>query len=143
MKKMFSEFKTFIMRGNVMDLAVAVIIGGAFQAIVTSLSNSVITPFIQMVIGSLTGQKTIAEMTAVLNVGPIMFGDFVSAIINFLIMSVIIFALVKIINRVASIRKKEEIEEEPTTKKCPYCCSEIDIEAIKCPHCISELEIEE
>ena len=142
MKKLFAEFKTFVMRGNVMDLAVAVIIGAAFQAIVTSLSADIITPLIQFVIGKITGASTIEEMTAVLNVGPFMFGNFASAVINFLIMAVIIFLLVKVVNKVTSIGKKEE-KKDPTTKKCPFCCSEIDIKAVKCPHCTSDISEEE
>ena len=143
MKKIFGEFKEFVMRGNVLDLAVAVIIGGAFQTIVSSLCDDVITPFIQLIISKCIGVDSIDEMTRVLNVGTIQFGNFISAIINFLIMAVIIFCLVKFINRVMSIgKKKEEEEEEETTKTCPFCKSEIDIEATRCPHCTSVLEEE-
>lgn len=143
MKKVFGEFKEFVMRGNVLDLAVAVIIGGAFQTIVSSLCNDVITPFIQLIISKCIGVDSIDEMTKVLNVGTIQFGNFISAIINFLIMAVIIFCLVKFINKVMSIgKKKEEEEEEETTKTCPFCKSEIDIEATRCPHCTSVLEEE-
>ncbi|MGN0462377.1 MAG: large conductance mechanosensitive channel protein MscL [Ruminococcus sp.] len=143
MKKVFGEFKEFVMRGNVLDLAVAVIIGGAFQTIVSSLCDDVITPFIQLIISKCIGVDSIEEMTKVLNVGTIQLGNFISAIINFLIMAVIIFCLVKFINRVMSIgKKKEEEEEEETTKTCPFCKSEIDIEATRCPHCTSVLEEE-
>ena len=143
MKKIFGEFKEFVMRGNVLDLAVAVIIGGAFQTIVSSLCDDVITPFIQLIISKCIGVDSIEEMTKVLNVGTIQLGNFISAIINFLIMAVIIFCLVKFINRVMSIGKnKEEEEEEETTKTCPFCKSEIDIEATRCPHCTSVLEEE-
>ena len=143
MKKVFGEFKEFVMRGNVLDLAVAVIIGGAFQTIVSSLCNDVITPFIQLIISKCIGVDSIEEMTKVLNVGTIQLGNFISAIINFLIMAVIIFCLVKFINKVMSIgKKKEEEEEEETTKTCPFCKSEIDIEATRCPHCTSVLEEE-
>ena len=143
MKKIFGEFKEFVMRGNVLDLAVAVIIGGAFQTIVSSLCNDVITPFIQLIISKCIGVDSIDEMTKVLNVGTIQLGNFISAIINFLIMAVIIFCLVKFINKVMSIgKKKEEEEEEETTKTCPFCKSEIDIEATRCPHCTSVLEEE-
>ena len=143
MKKIFGEFKEFVMRGNVLDLAVAVIIGGAFQTIVSSLCDDVITPFIQLIISKFIGVDSIEEMTKVLNVGTIQLGNFISAIINFLIMAVIIFCLVKFINRVMSIgKKKEEEEEEETTKTCPFCKSEIDIEATRCPHCTSVLEEE-
>ena len=143
MKKVFGEFKEFVMRGNVLDLAVAVIIGGAFQTIVSSLCDDVITPFIQLIISKCIGVDSIEEMTKVLNVGTIQLGNFISAIINFLIMAVIIFCLVRFINRVMSIgKKKEEEEEEETTKTCPFCKSEIDIEATRCPHCTSVLEEE-
>ena len=143
MKKVFGEFKEFVMRGNVLDLAVAVIIGGAFQTIVSSLCNDVITPFIQLIISKCIGVDSIDEMTKVLNVGTIQLGNFISAIINFLIMAVIIFCLVKFINKVMSIgKKKEDEEEEETTKTCPFCKSEIDIEATRCPHCTSVLEEE-
>ena len=143
MKKVFGEFKEFVMRGNVLDLAVAVIIGGAFQTIVSSLCDDVITPFIQLIISKCIGVDSIDEMTKVLNVGTIQLSNFISAIINFLIMAVIIFCLVKFINRIMSIgKKKEEKEEEKTTKTCPFCKSEIDIEATRCPHCTSVLEEE-
>ncbi|MBR2108736.1 MAG: large conductance mechanosensitive channel protein MscL [Ruminococcus sp.] len=142
MKKFFGEFKEFIMRGNVMDLAVAVIIGAAFGAIVTALCDKIITPLIQLIIGSIFG-KSIDEMTSVLNVGPIEFGAFISAVINFIIMALIIFLMVKAVNKAMAIgKKKEEEEEEATTKECPYCKSEIAIVATRCPHCTSQLEEE-
>ena len=147
MKKFMAEFKEFISRGNVMDLAVGVIIGGAFGAIVTSLCNDIITPVIQLIISKALGVESIDEMTKVLNVGPIAFGNFISAVINFLIMALIIFLMVKGIflmvkgiNKLMTLKKKEEKEEAPTTKVCPYCCSEIDIKATRCPHCTSELK---
>ncbi|MCH5203002.1 MAG: large conductance mechanosensitive channel protein MscL [Oscillospiraceae bacterium] len=138
MKKMFSEFKEFVMRGNVLDLAVAVIIGGAFQAIVSSLCDDVITPVIQLIISKCIGVDSIDEMTKVLNVGTIQFGSFISAILNFLIMALIIFLIVKAINKVMNVKKKEEQPAEPTTKVCPFCQSEISIKAVKCPHCTSD-----
>ena len=141
MKKFMAEFKEFISRGNVMDLAVGVIIGGAFGAIVKSLCDDVIVPCIQLIIGKIIGVNSIEEMTSVLNVGPIAFGNFIAAIINFLIMALIIFLMVKAINKFMSLKKKEEkAEEEATTKTCPFCCSEIDIKATRCPHCTSELK---
>lgn len=141
MKNFLAEFKEFIMRGNVLDLAVAVIIGGAFQSIVSSLCDDVITPFIQLIISKAIGVESIDEMTKVLNVGTLQFGNFISAVINFLIMAVIIFILVKVVNKLMNFRKKEE-EEEVTTKDCPYCKSEIAIEATRCPHCTSEVPLE-
>lgn len=141
MKKLFGEFKTFIMRGNVLDLAVAVIIGAAFQTIVSSLCDDIITPAIQLIISKCAGVDSIDEMTKVLNVGTINFGNFISAIINFLIMAIIIFMIVKAVNKIMTIGKKE-VEEEPTTKECPFCKSEISIEATKCPHCTSDVPAE-
>ena len=139
MKKFFGEFKEFISRGNVLDLAVGVMIGAAFQAIVTALCTNIITPLIDLIIGTIAG-KSIEEMTSVLKVGPIDFGAFLSAVINFIIMAFIVFLIVKGFNKLTSLRKKEEEEEEPATKTCPFCCSEIDINATRCPHCPSQLE---
>lgn len=152
MKKFFKEFKDFVMRGNVVDLAVAVIIGGAFQAIVNSLINDLVMPFIGLITGGinfaeqfvvlkvpqgvdLTGVATAADATA-LGATVWAYGSFITAVINFIVMAFVIFLLVKIINKAQSIGKKEEA---PTTKKCPFCCSEIDIEATRCPHCTSEI----
>ena len=143
MKKFFGEFKEFISRGNVMDLAVGVIIGGAFQKIVTSLVGDIITPLL-----GIFGSKDFSDMVwvvreAVDETDPglvVKYGAFITAIIDFLIMAFIIFLLIKGINRLTSLAKKqEEVVEEPTTKKCPYCCSEIAIEATRCPSCTSEL----
>ena len=144
MKKFMAEFKEFISRGNVMDLAVGVIIGGAFGAIVTSLCNDIITPVIQLIISKALGVESIDEMTKVLNVGPIAFGNFISAVINFLIMALIIFLMVKGINKLMTIgKKKKEEEEEATTKLCPHCCEEVNINATKCPHCTGDIPAEE
>ncbi len=149
MAKLISEFKEFVMRGNVMDLAVGVIIGGAFGSIVTSLCNDIILPGVSWLIATITGQSftdadgnlDFSKMTSCLNVGPINLGQFVAAIINFLIMAIIIFAMVKAVNKLMSIPKalKKTEEEAPTTKECPFCCNEIDIKATRCPFCTSEL----
>lgn len=154
MKKFFSEFKEFVMRGNVIDLAVAVIIGGAFQAIVNSLINDLIMPFIGLITGGVNfadqfiilklpegvaESQVTAANAAELGASVWAYGSFITAVINFLIMAFIIFLLVKAINKLSNLKKKEEVEEEPTTKKCPFCCSEIAIEATRCPHCTSEL----
>ncbi len=144
MKKFFGEFKTFISRGNVMDLAVGVIIGGAFQKIVTSLVGDIITPLL-----GIFGSKDFSDMVWVIKEAAdeadpglvVKYGAFITAIIDFIIMAFIIFLLVKGINRLTSLTKKPESEvvEEPTTKQCPYCCSEIAIEATRCPNCTSDL----
>ena len=144
-----AEFKKFIMRGNVIDLAVGVIIGGAFQAIVNSLVNDIIMPVVSLATKgvdfsnwfiALDGNKyETIEAAAQAGAATLNFGTFISAVLNFLIMAFIIFLLVKGINTVSEKMSKKEEEPAPTTKKCPYCKSEISIEATKCPHCTSDL----
>ena len=137
-KGFFAEFKKFIMRGNVIDLAVGVIIGGAFQAIVSSLVDDIVTPLL----GIILGKVDFSSLAVKIGEATINYGKFITAIINFFIMALVIFAIIKVINDVSErLRKKPEEEEPaPTTKVCPYCKSEIDIEAVKCPHCTSEVE---
>ena len=143
-----AEFREFIMRGNVLDLAVGVIIGGAFQTIVKSLVDDVLMPVISLLTGGIDFNNwfialgsgdyaTSAEANAA-GVATLNYGTF----INFLIMAFVIFLLVKSINSISNKLKKEEApaEEKPTTKTCPYCKSEIDISATRCPHCTSELK---
>lgn len=137
MKKFFSEFKEFVMRGNVLDLAVGVIIGAAFQAIVTSLTSDVISPIL-----GIFGGMNFDQLTLEINGATICYGKFITALINFIIMAFIIFLIVKLVNKVMSFGKKP-VEEVPTTKKCPYCLSEIDINATKCPHCTSDIPANE
>ncbi len=143
------EFREFIMRGNVMDLAVGVIIGGAFQAIINSLVNDIIMPIISLLTGgidfnnwfiSLDGSKY-ATLEAAQEAGAatLNYGTFITAIINFLLMALVIFCIVKSLNKLSDRLKKEEEEEAPTTKICPKCKSEINIEATKCPCCTSDL----
>ena len=142
MKKFFNAFKKFIMRGNVLDMAVGVIVGGAFTAIVTSLNKDVLTPLLSVILGG----TDFAALQVVLGSGeeaPILaYGNFITAVINFLITAVTVFCLVKIINTVSEkmSKKKEEAPAAPTTKKCPYCKSDIAIEATRCPHCTSQLD---
>ena len=133
MKGFFGEFKKFILRGNVIDLAVGVIIGAAFQAIVTSLVDDIISPLIGLI-----ANTDLSDMVAMVGDVEIRWGAFITAIINFIIMAFVIFLIVKAINKAAELGKKKE-EEKPTTKKCPHCKSEIDIVATRCPHCTSEL----
>ncbi len=146
-KGLIGEFKEFIMRGNVMDMAVGVIIGAAFGAIVTALTNDFIKPLINSIGGAeIAGQIKLpwvdytgldSEAAAALSLN---YGDFITAIINFLIMALCIFLMMKGINKLTSIGKKKEEPAAPTTKICPYCCSEIDIKATRCPHCTSEIK---
>ena len=130
------EFKEFIMRGNVMDLAVGVIIGGAFSAIVTSLVDDVIGPIIGMICGGID----FSHLAITVGSAELMVGNFIQAIINFLIIALVLFSIIKAINKAQTIGKKKEEEAAPTTKKCPYCLSEIPLEATRCPHCTSELK---
>ena len=141
-KGFISEFKKFIIRGNVLDMAVGVIIGGAFTAIVTSLNKDILTPLL-----GIFGGTDFSYLAVTLGSGenaPILaYGNFITAIINFLITALVIFMLIKSINSLSNrFKKKEEAPAPaaPTTKKCPYCCSEIAIEATRCPHCTSVLE---
>lgn len=138
MKKFLNEFKEFIMRGNVLDLAVAVMVGAAFQSIVTSLTDNIISPVIGLFTRINFDQLSVQiPYTDVI----IKYGAFITSVINFLIMALIIFLIVKAINKIMTFgRKKEEQTQEETTKECPYCKSEISIDATRCPHCTSKLE---
>ena len=129
LKKFIAEFKAFALRGNVMDMAVGVIIGGAFSGIVTSLTDNFITPIISLVGGTRYSWEQINGFVS----------SFVGTVVNFLIMAFILFCLLKAVNKLMALGKKPEAPAAPTTKKCPYCCSEIPIEAVKCAHCASDL----
>ena len=143
MKKFLKEFKQFISKGNVMDLAVGVIIGGAFSSIVTSLTDNIIKPLINCI-----GGAEIQGKLHLIGDNYIDYGAFLSAVINFLIMALIIFCMVKIVNKAVELGKKLEKEqpeepERPVTKICPFCKSEIPIDAVKCCHCTSDIPNEE
>lgn len=133
-----SEFKKFILRGNVMDMAVGVIVGGAFTSIVTSLNQDILTPIL-----GVFGGTDFSHLTVKLGSGeeaPILaYGNFITALVNFLISALVIFCIVKVINGLSDKFKKKEAPAAPTTKKCPFCKSDIAIEATRCPHCTSEL----
>ncbi len=135
MKSFAKEFKEFISRGNVMDMAVSIIIGGAFTAIVTSLVGDIIMPLISL----LTGGFDFSQLCVVLGEGEeaatLNYGAFIAAVINFLIIAFVIFCIIKSMNKF--VKKKEE---EPTTKDCPYCFEKISIKATKCSHCGSEIK---
>ena len=138
MKKFFEEFKTFISRGNVMDMAVGVVVGGAFTKIVNSLVDDVIMPLISL----LTGGVDFSSLCIVLGQGEepatLNYGNFISAIINFLLIAFVVFSVIKAINKLH--KKPEEAPAAPTEKECPYCKSMIAIGATKCPHCTSDVE---
>lgn len=130
------EFKEFALRGNVMDLAVGVIIGGAFGAVVTSLTDNILSP----IIGLFTGKNFDALAVEIFGV-TLKYGAFITSIINFVITAFVIFLLVKGMNRLANIGKKEQAAEAPTTKKCPFCFTDIPIQATRCPNCTAELPV--
>lgn len=137
MKALIKEFKEFISRGNVMDMAVGVIIGGAFTAIVTSLVNDVMMPVLSL----LTGGFDFTELCVALGEGEsaatLNYGAFIAAVINFLLIAIVIFVLIKMINKFS--RKKKDEPVPAATKTCPFCREEIAIEASRCPHCTSQL----
>jgi large conductance mechanosensitive channel len=145
---MIKEFRDFIARGNVLDLAVAVIIGAAFGKIVTSLVNDIVMPPIGMLLGhvdfsnlfiSLNGQAYASLAQAQAAGAPtINYGMFINTIIQFLIVALVVFLVVRAINRMTA--KKTEPEVTPTHKDCPYCFTSIPLQATRCPNCTSQLE---
>jgi large conductance mechanosensitive channel len=132
---MLKEFKEFVMRGNVLDLAVAVIIGGAFGKIISSLVNDILMPLIGLVMGGVN----FAELSFTVGLAVVAWGAFVPAIVDFVIIAFVIFLIVKSAN---ATKKKEEPAPpaDPTTKDCPYCFTTIAIQATRCPNCTSELK---
>jgi len=167
MKKFFEEFKAFALKGNVLDLSVAVIIGAAFQAIINSVVKDLINPLLSLILKAdfsglfipLTKEITVIDEnglevikdTSLMTLAELeeqgaavfKYGSFINAVINFVIMAFVIFMLVKGINALTSIGKKPEEPAAPTTKQCPYCMSEVDINATRCAHCTSQLEVPE
>ena len=153
------EFKEFASKGNVTDMAIGVVIGGAFQKIISSLVEDVITPAISI----FTGKADFTELTVTVNGAVIKYGNFLTAILDFLIVALSLFLALKVINRfneraellakggfdkitdakvlkkLNKLKKKDEPVPEPTVKECPYCYSEINIKATRCPHCTAEL----
>lgn len=135
MKKIINEFKEFINQGNVIDMAVGVVVGAAFKAIVDSLVSDLISPIIGIIF-----QSDFSGLYVTINGSQIMYGSFITAVINFFIVAAVLFLFVKLVNRLRKTRKKEEEKPaEPTTKECPFCHSEISIKATKCPHCTSDI----
>ena len=134
MKKFFKEFKEFAMRGNVIDMAVGIIIGGAFKAIIDSLIANFIQPLLNVI---LPAPKELEE--GAWAVGPAI-AAFIGTVISFILTAFVLFLIIKAMNAAKNMKKKEEPDAEPTTKVCPFCLSEIDIKATRCPHCTSELK---
>ena len=129
---MLKEFKEFVMRGNVLDLAVGVIIGGAFGKIVGSLVNDIIMPLI----GLLMGGVNFSELSVTVGAAQIKWGMFVQTIIDFLVIAFVIFLIIKSANNM----KKAPAPADPATKECPHCFTTISIKATRCPNCTSELK---
>ncbi len=137
MKAFIKEFKEFISRGNVMDMAVGVIIGGAFTAIVNSLVNDIVMPLLSL----LTGGFDFSALCIILgegeNAATLNYGAFISAVINFILIAFVIFLVIKGINKLSRKKKPEPVI---TTKECPFCKEQVALEATRCPHCTSELD---
>lgn len=148
---MLKEFKEFATKGNIFDMAIGVIIGGAFQKIVTSLVNDMIMPAIAI----FTGKVNFNDLVITVGNSTIKYGSFITTIVDFLIIAFSIFIAIrtfnklnektkenlqKIINKEIEEEKEEEKVEEPTTKECPFCFSEINIKATKCPRCTADIE---
>lgn len=149
MKKMLSEFKQFAIKGNMIDLAVGMIIGTSFNKIVSSLVNDMIMPLLGIFTGKIDFSKlyialdgkTYETLAAAEEAGAACFkyGSFLAGLLDFLIMAFIVFLFVRAINKLRDVNKEPEAPKAPTTKVCPFCKSEISIEATRCPHCTSEL----
>lgn len=149
MKKLLQEFKDFALKGNMLDMAVGVIIGGAFSGIVKSLVDDIIMPLISLVTGKIDFTNmfialdggtyaTLDEAKAATSV--LAYGSFITGVINFLIMAFVVFVVIKQLNKLH--RKPEVAPAVPTEKECPYCKTMIPIEATRCPHCTSQLSEE-
>ncbi|MFA6037130.1 MAG: large-conductance mechanosensitive channel protein MscL [Legionellales bacterium] len=138
-KNMLNEFKTFAMRGNMIDMAVGIIIGAAFGKVVSSLVSDIIMPPIGFILGrvdfsnlSITLHEKTADMPAVV----ISYGLFINTLIDFIIIAFAVFIVIKQVNRFAPVGS---LPGKPTTQACPYCCTDIPIQAKRCPHCTSQL----
>ena len=134
---MWKEFREFVMRGNVVDLAVAVVIGAAFGAIVTALVTDLVTPLI----AAIGGQHDFSMLKFEINGSTFLYGDFLNKVISFLtIAAVIFFFVVKPLNALMERAKRKKTTDDPSTKKCPSCFSEVNIKATRCAFCTSTLK---
>lgn len=139
MKKFLQEFKTFALKGNMIDLAVGMIIGSAFTGIVGSLVNDIFMPLLSIFTGKINFDNLVIVLGSGENAATINYGTFLTQVVNFLIVSFVIFMLIRQINKLQHIKAKEEVKEE-TEKECPFCKTKISIHATRCPHCTSILE---
>jgi large conductance mechanosensitive channel len=134
---MLKEFRDFALKGNVLDMAIGIIIGVAFGGIITSLVNDILMPPIGLLIGGLDFSNLAWDITGT-GAATINYGAFINTLVNFLIVAFVMFLLVRSFARMQ--REEEEAPAAPTTKECPFCKSEIAIEATRCPHCTSQLK---
>lgn len=137
MRKFMKEFREFALKGNVMNLAVGIIIGAAFQQIVASLTENILSPLIGLVAGQNFDHLSLRFWGIELT-----YGAFITSVINFVIMAFVIFLIIKFITKIGEVCSKKDkcSEAPPTTKKCGFCITEIDVEATRCPNCTSQLE---
>lgn len=133
---MLKEFKDFVMRGNVIDMAVGVVIGGAFSAIVNALVESMIMP----VVTALTAGVNFADLKFTIGEVDILYGQVINATVSFLIIAAVLFLVVKATNKLTRSEEADAVEAAPTTKTCPFCLSEVPAGATRCAHCTSELK---
>ncbi len=150
MKKFFSDFKAFVMRGNVLDLAIGVMIGGAFASIVSSLVNDILMPVIGLISGgfnisgaflALDGKVYASQEAAVAaGAGTMNYGMFLQKIIDFLIMALCVFLIVRLVAKLIAKKPKEPAAPAKEPRKCPFCLEVIDDKATRCPHCTSQLD---
>ncbi len=135
----FKAFKNFLLEGDAISMAVGVIIGAAMKDLVTSLVDNMFSP----IIGLVLGKVDFSSLSVTIGSASIKYGAFITALINFILMAFVVFLIVYLIDKAKEsfkkLSKKEEVEEAPTTKVCPYCKSEVDVEATKCPHCTSDI----
>ena len=147
MKKFLDEFKAFALKGNMIDLAVGMIIGSAFTSIVNSLVNDIFMPLLSLITGKVDFTNMFIALDgntyATLAEATINYGSFITQTINFLLMALVVFITVKQVNKLRSMGKKPEAPAAPTQKECPYCRTMIPINAVRCPHCTSLLETSE
>ncbi len=139
MKKFLGEFKTFALKGNMIDLAVGMIIGSAFTGIIGSLVDDIFMPLLSIFTGKINFENLKIFLGSGENAATINYGTFLTQVVNFLVVSLVIFLLIRQINKLQKIHAKEEVKEE-TEKECPFCKSTISIHATRCPHCTSMLE---
>ena len=130
MKKLLKEFKDFAMKGNVLDLAVAVVLGAAFNKVVTAVVEIFLNPILESLPKMENGGTGFTGSLV----------SFAAVVVEFILTALVLFPIVKAANKAKNLKKKEEAAAEPTTKVCPFCQSEISIKATRCPHCTSELK---